>query len=190
MQRLETNLNFISSLADQPAMSTAELKQEFDKAGNVIKDFINNTMIRELDDIVTNEIQGLRTSILNEAFPVGFTVVFTDNQDHSNHLGFNWERCYEGRTVVGYKEGDADFGTIGALGGNKEITLSTANLPPHSHKYTKTDVQFAHEYDRTFRGIGASNASYTETNTSVTGEGKAINIMNPYEVVAYWRRIS
>lgn len=49
MRQLETNLNFISSLPDDPAVTTAALKQEFDKAGNVIKTYINDTLI---DDIV------------------------------------------------------------------------------------------------------------------------------------------
>ncbi len=49
MRQLETNLNFISSLPDDPTVTTAALKQEFDKAGNVIKGYINDTL---LDDIV------------------------------------------------------------------------------------------------------------------------------------------
>lgn len=49
MRQLETNLNFISSLPDDPTVTTAALKQEFDKAGNVIKTYINDTLI---DDIV------------------------------------------------------------------------------------------------------------------------------------------
>ena len=48
MTQLETNLNFISSLPDDPTGTTAELKQEFDKAGNVIKNFINNTLESEI----------------------------------------------------------------------------------------------------------------------------------------------
>lgn len=48
MTKLETDLNYISSLADQPAMATAELKAEFDKAGNTIKDFINNILEDEI----------------------------------------------------------------------------------------------------------------------------------------------
>lgn len=48
MTRLETNLNYISSLPDDPTETTAQLKQEFDKAGNTIKDFINSILEPEI----------------------------------------------------------------------------------------------------------------------------------------------
>jgi hypothetical protein len=55
MQQLETDLNYISSLADQPAMATAELKAQFDMAGNAIKDYINNLLIPSIaTDIATS----------------------------------------------------------------------------------------------------------------------------------------
>ena len=59
MQQLETNLNFISSLPDLPAMTTSALKAEFDKAGNIIKDFINSTLEAEItSDIATSLATG------------------------------------------------------------------------------------------------------------------------------------
>lgn len=55
MQQLETDLNYISSLADQPAMATAELKAQFDMAGNTIKNYINNLFIPSIAaDIATS----------------------------------------------------------------------------------------------------------------------------------------
>ena len=62
MRQLETNLNFISSMADDPAVTTAALKQEFDKAGNVIKGYINDTL---LDDIVDAD-ESTATSVLED----------------------------------------------------------------------------------------------------------------------------
>lgn len=54
MQQLETNLNFISSLPADPAMTTQALQQEFDKAGNVIKDFINNILEAEIESDIAS----------------------------------------------------------------------------------------------------------------------------------------
>lgn len=62
MQQLETDLNYISSLPDRPAMATQDLKREFDKAGNVIKDYINNIMIPDLTTFQTN----LEASVANQ----------------------------------------------------------------------------------------------------------------------------
>lgn len=54
MTPLETNLNYISSLPDDPTITTSALKQEFDKAGNVIKNFINSVLEAEItSDIAT-----------------------------------------------------------------------------------------------------------------------------------------
>ena len=70
MQTLDANLNFISTLPDKPSISTAELKREFDKAGNTIKDYINNIQIPELTQFqanietsVSTQISGLRTEL-------------------------------------------------------------------------------------------------------------------------------
>ncbi|MBR3697615.1 MAG: phage tail protein [Clostridia bacterium] len=42
-------------------------------------------------------------SILNAALPIGITLEFADNEDHSNHCGFVWRRDNEGVFPVGYK---------------------------------------------------------------------------------------
>lgn len=70
MRQLEDDLNFISSLPDRPAMATADLKREFDKAGNRIKTYINSIMLPDLVDFQTNiettistQISGLRTEL-------------------------------------------------------------------------------------------------------------------------------
>lgn len=54
MQTLQTDLNYISSLPDDPAMQTAQLKAEFDKAGNTIKTFLNEVHIPEIEDALGN----------------------------------------------------------------------------------------------------------------------------------------
>lgn len=52
-ERLNTDLSYISKLDDEPndlgGLSPAELKAEFDKAGNQIKDFINAVLLPELE---------------------------------------------------------------------------------------------------------------------------------------------
>lgn len=70
MQQLETDLNYISSLPDRPAMATDALKREFDKAGNAIKDYINSIMIpdlvtyqTELQASVASQINSVRTEL-------------------------------------------------------------------------------------------------------------------------------
>lgn len=58
LTKLTTNLNNIQALHDRPnvtdGLTADELKERFDKAGNDIKDYINNTLTEELDDSITN----------------------------------------------------------------------------------------------------------------------------------------
>ena len=75
------------------------------------------------------------SEILNLICPVGKVEVFFDNNDHSNYLGFTWERTCIGRTPVGINTNDGDFDTIGETGGNKQhqhliqVLLSHRKIP-------------------------------------------------------------
>lgn len=70
MERLTADLNIISSLADQPAMTARDLKAKFDEAGNIIKDFLNDQLLDELEDwqasidtTITNKINRLASDL-------------------------------------------------------------------------------------------------------------------------------
>lgn len=64
---LDGDISFISKLDDEPndvgGMTSAQLKAEFDKAGNVIKDYINNSLIPEI--LAADAVEATRTA--NEA---------------------------------------------------------------------------------------------------------------------------
>ena len=53
LTKLTTNLNNIQALHDRPnvtdGLTSDELKERFDRAGNDIKSYINNTLTEELD---------------------------------------------------------------------------------------------------------------------------------------------
>lgn len=54
LTELTANLNIHQSLPDKPALTADELKEEFDKAGNLIKEYLNGTLISELNGIITS----------------------------------------------------------------------------------------------------------------------------------------
>lgn len=62
LSELTANLNMHQSLPDNPALTAEELKAEFDKAANLIKEYLNGTLLTELNTIVTN-LQNKDTSI-------------------------------------------------------------------------------------------------------------------------------
>lgn len=65
LTKMTEDLNFISGLADQPTSTSSELKGMFDKAGNTIKNFINNTLITDIQSGVNDDINSAKTTILN-----------------------------------------------------------------------------------------------------------------------------
>lgn len=54
--------------------------------------------------------------------------------------GTNGTPNLSGQFVVGVKPGDTDFNAIGDTGGVKQVTLSVAQMPSHSHGYIGVDT--------------------------------------------------
>mgnify|MGYP000884987564 CR=1 FL=1 len=115
-----------------------------------------------------------------------------DNFD-SNGLGKNlrtgWAICngknstpnIGGRVIVSY---GGPFTTLNATGGEKEHTLTEAEMPAHSH-----GLPIEGGGNVNFQSIATtpgSDESYSETNrTTNTGTGQPHNNMPPYIVLVY-----
>ncbi len=57
------NTGVISGLPDEPTLSSAQLKGKFDEAGNAIKQYLNETLTVEIDQLVATEKQNLEGEI-------------------------------------------------------------------------------------------------------------------------------
>lgn len=122
-------------------------------------------------------------------FPIGKVELFFDNLDHSNYLGLHWEQVGAGRVPVGLDINDTDFNAIGKTGGEKTHTLSVNEMPTHNHEFEIPKMLYA--------DVGYGTALGSETLVQMTthithdvGGGQAHNILQPYIVMAFWRRIS
>lgn len=164
-----------------------------------------NASINDINKITAgnmNEIKSVVNSLANLFFPIKKIIIFNDNDDHSNYLGFTWERIASGKMLVGIDSTDTDFNAIGKTGGEKEHTLTIDEMPAHSHKLNgNTDVTFAESSTYPYllasakRGYAdGSNITFGEgysiNDTTTAGSGQAHNNLQPYQVVAYWQRIS
>lgn len=122
--------------------------------------------------------------VMNLIYPIGRGFIDFTNTDYSNYLGFTWERELIGKVPVGIDSNDIDFNTIGKTGGEKLHILTVNEMPSHGHSITaKTALMQAGSNYGTYIADGALN-------TSETGGGQAHNNLQPYEVVAFWKRIA
>ena len=88
---------------------------------NGLEPVLNGYNLNRLQDNVEAAIN----KTLDLVCPIGKIEVFFDDGDHSNYLGFTWERTSIGKVPVGIDNSDTDFDAIGKTGGEKEHTLTT-----------------------------------------------------------------
>lgn len=117
-------------------------------------------------------------AILNLICPVGKVEVFFDNQDHSNYLGFAWERTSIGRVPVGIDSSDTDFDTIGETGGEK----INSELHCGSSIWGLTNSTPGY-MDRTIVRANLISQTHTEISAEISN-------LQPYQVMAFWKRVS
>lgn len=139
---------------------------------------INKTNLNHMD----NGISDLYDAI----FPIGQIIIKGDDADYSNWLGFTWERTAVGKVLVGYDNGDTDFNTIGKTGGEKTHTLTIEEMPSHKHTENHVGVNWYQHGTSGDYNVSSALEPYRETGN--TGGDSPHNNLQPYQVVAYWKR--
>ena len=134
----------------------------------------------------------VRAEIANRAYPVGsiFTTV-TAYADSAAVVavigGTTWVAFGAGKVLVGLDSGDTDFDTVEETGGAKtdSHTLTTAEIPAHTHTYGKSTTSEAMSiHDIT----GLRGAADTQTSSTGGGGAHTHDIVQPYIVVYFWKR--
>lgn len=142
---------------------------------------------------------------ISGAWPVGAIFIAAISTSPATLLGFGtWSAFGAGRVLVGRDATDADFDTAEETGGAKTHTLTTAEMPVHTH------VQDAHTHNFLPRSSTSGSVSSIVTGTLDTsstisganqphiqaatatnqnaGGGGAHNNLQPYIVVYMWKR--
>mgnify|MGYP003649846101 CR=1 FL=1 len=95
-----------------------------------------------------------------------------------------WAAFGAGKTLVGLNSAESEFDTVGETGGAKTHTLTTSEIPAHTHYSgwrTGTGDGSAGQY-------GTLHEGPSSVNTGSTGGGSAHNNLQPYIVVYFWKR--
>jgi microcystin-dependent protein len=97
------------------------------------------------------------------AWPVGSVYIAVDAVSPATKFGGGtWAFLGAGRTLVGFLEGDPDFGTLEGTGGAKTVTLTEAQIPAHTH------TQNAHGHGVTDGGHNHTQNAHTHTQDAHT----------------------
>jgi hypothetical protein len=126
---------------------------------------------------------------LLDVYPVGSIYISVSSTNPSQLFGGTWVAFATGRTLIGIDAGQTEFDTVEETGGAKSKTLTTTELPAHTHVIP--DVRSATTGGATTLIARTSDASSTaggDVNTASAGSGQAFSILNPYIVTYMWRR--
>ena len=156
------------------------------------------TLPPEMATVTLAQVKALILEARKTDHPVGSYYHTDTNDNPATILGFGFWQRVNGRLLVGYDPGQAEFNQPGKTGGNKAHTLTENNLPPHRHKFPGDDQLL----DR--GGIGAAecihiadNFSYDASSshgrgrtygTSSVGKADPITHLPPYRVTNIWVR--
>ena len=160
-----------------------------------------NSYIYEFKDLPSTDtpynestFQAMQLKLLDSIYPIGRGFIDFTDTDYSNYLGFTWERELVGLTPIGLDATQPEFNEIGKTGGEKTHTLTVNELASHKHNmYT-----FNAGGDGTIStggGIIQDTAAPYKTYYATfamenTGGGQPHNNLQPYQVVAYWKRVA
>lgn len=160
-------------------------------------------LIELVDDVAGTPTSKKATlaAILSLVYPIGCLYQSVVSTSPDTLFGFGtWSAFGAGRMLVGLDSGDTDFDTVEETGGAKTHTLTTAEMPAHTHvqdahthaQNAHTHTQDAHThtipvgntddtsapFDRADAGTNASGANATTASGSTVATNQAATAVN------------
>jgi len=156
----------------------------------------------------------MANAIASANWPIGFTYESVLSTNPASLLGIGtWTALGTGRVTVGIDAGQVEFDTVEETGGSSTHTLTTAELPVHTHtQNTHNHTQDPHDHTianfgnvvnhesdefgssmvdnsgtKTTSSVTATNVAATATNQNAGG-GEAHSNLMPYVVIYRWKR--
>ena len=175
-----TELNYV----DITTLGTAQASKAVTADAN-----IDITGVRNFTMTGTLTVGGNTAATLQAVYPVGSIYINAAvSTNPATLLGFGtWAAFGAGRVMVGIDSTDTDFDTAQETGGSKTHTLTTSELPSHTHTLNIPSSENGGSFNAHALFPDGSSSAETFT-TAATGSGSAHNNVQPYIVVYMWRR--
>lgn len=134
------------------------------------------------------------TANVSNCWPIGSVFISVVSTDPATLLGIGtWSQIAGGRVLVGQTNSDVDFDTAEETGGEKTHTLTSTEMPSHSHVQQLPSSQTGNfasgTRDTSSGGSGGSPTSVADAlSTQTAGSGGSHNNLQPYLVAYIWKR--
>ena len=138
------------------------------------------------------------TALKDVIHPVGIILETTEESTAAafqTAIGFGtWEAYGSGRVTVAIDAAQTEFDTIGETDGTKTHTLTTSEMPAHTHdvqvteRVTGDDAAGGSRVLTADRNITTATLDITGMTAKTTGGGGSHNNLQPYIVVYRYRR--
>lgn len=92
------------------------------------------------DEVARDAVTALQASLWQIIYPVGSIYMSADSTNPGSIFGGTWVAWGSGRVPVGVDTNDTDFNTVEKTGGAKTVTLTSSNMPAHTHTYNKANT--------------------------------------------------
>lgn len=125
-------------------------------------------------------------NILQAVYPVGSIYISTVATSPASLFGGTWEQI---KDVFLLAAGDTY--TAGDTGGEATHTITTQEMPEHTHSYKAASKTPGNNLDGGFMISSEDLYSYTlSAAMNIAGHGQPMNIMPPYLTVYVWKRVA
>ena len=172
-----------TTIAIQDIVSTAAVIMDFKRGGKGVAvgkvSEVDNAFevaedwdVRVYGKLLKDYIQ----SFIKTMYPVGSIYMSVNATNPSTYFGGTWVAWGAGRVPVGINTSDSNFNTVEKTGGAATVTLTTAQMPAHTHTFTgssaTTSSKGAHTHNIGRDTDGGSGSSrYTVHSAGVSGAG-------------------
>lgn len=172
-----------TTIAIQDIVSTAAVVMDFKRGGKGVAvgkvSEVDNAFevaedwdVRVYGKLLKDYIQ----SFIKTMYPVGSIYMSVNATNPSTYFGGTWVAWGAGRVPVGINTSDSNFNTVEKTGGAATVTLTTAQMPAHTHTFTgssaTTSSKGAHTHNIGRDTDGGSGSSrYTVHSAGVSGAG-------------------
>lgn len=213
-----------TTIAIQDIVSTAAVVMDFKQGGKGVAvgkvSEVDNAFevaedwdVRVYGKLLKDYIQ----SFIKTMYPVGSIYMSVNATNPSAYFGGTWVAWGAGRVPVGINTADTNFSTVEKTGGASTVTLTSTQIPSHTHakgtlatasagahthnlNLTKTTwagssssrvVVDSTDYTAMTNKATASAGAHTHTisgSTAATGGGGAHSNLQPYIVCYMWKR--